>query len=107
MAASARAIGDGQTHEVGLAATLATKEPLVQIALAPPVGRGIDGQAERRVPGLLDAVDQRLHPLPIAANVDLEYERPLRAGADLLHAGRGERADEGHRPHLVSRPRTG
>jgi hypothetical protein len=72
------------------------RETRAEIALSVPEYRQIDGEHDRRVPGLPGLVEHLLRQLPVRVPVELEPARPL--GSCLGDVG-GARRREGREAH--------
>ena len=67
-----------------------------ELAFAPAVIGGIDRQADRRVPGVAGTVDQRIDPIFVSPNMDLEYLWMVGRLGDFFQCRLGHRADQVH-----------
>ena len=81
----------------------ALEKPVELVALAPAVGVGVDREADRATTGLDHALDIGVHPVGIAAHIELEHQATVGIRCRDVEVRLSDGADKGHRAELRRR----
>src|SRR5690606_28700257 len=82
-------------------------EAVLDVALAPPEQRGVDGEHESACAGSLGTTHERLGGAAVAIDVELEPDRAGGGGGDLLDRGVRQRREREDRARITGTADTG